>query len=357
MLFPMTPKSSISGFSDSAQVKGPLRSLTDFPALPFSGREQKLNELHELFFQPFYEAAEQCDFKGVKGVRLSARAWRCASSIATLMIVSGRNESHAKYAEVAYDFFTRGYDVFCFDHRGQGFSQRELANTQVGWVESFQAYVNDLSTFHEQVVEPRRQGPLFILAHSMGAAVTSLWLSQSRVRPAAVVFSAPMVELILKPYPRVVVELMVNQALKSGREKEYILGGKNIELSTYGFDLTNCRARRDWNRELFRKYPQTQLGSPSFRWLHEALLMEKRLAHLEFPRFVQCPLLVWQAGEDQVVKSNFVQFAGQSQTSFIVAYEAKAQHELLQESDEIRQRVMCQTLAFLEGWKHSLGAD
>jgi lysophospholipase len=339
------------------QTAGPSRALSDFPAVPFSDRERRLSELHALFFDPFYNAGEQLDFEGVKGIRLSARAWRSESSVATLLIVSGRNESHAKYAEVAYDFFTRGYDVFCFDHRGQGFSQRELSQSQVGWVESFQAYVNDLSTFYTQCVEPRRKGPVFILAHSMGAAVTALWLSQTRLRPSAVVLSAPMVELVLKPYPRVVVELMVNQALKSGREKEYIIGGKNIELSTYGFDLTNCRARRDWNRDLFRKYPQTQLGSPSFRWLHEALLMEKKLAHLEFPRFVRCPLLVWQAGEDQVVKNNFVQFAGQSQTSFIVAYEAKAQHELLQETDDIRQRVMCQTLAFFEGWKHSSGAD
>lgn len=353
----MTAKSVTSDRSETFNSEGPLRSLSDFPAVPFSGREEKLEELHSLFFEPFYNAAEHIDFDGLKGVRLSARAWRSESSTATLLLVPGRNESHAKYAEVAYDFFTRGYDVFCFDHRGQGFSQRELPRSQVGWVESFQAYVNDLSTFYEQKVEPIRKGPLFVLAHSMGAAVTSLWLSQTRLSPAAVVFSAPMVELVLKPYPRLVVELMVNRALKSGREKDYVLGGKNFQLSTYGFDLTNCRARRDWNRGIFRKYPQTQLGSPSFRWLHEALLMEKRLEHLEFPKFVKCPLLVWQAGQDQVVKNNFVQFAGQSQTSFIVAYEAKAQHELLQETDSIRQRVMCQTLAFFESWKHTAGAD
>lgn len=349
----MTSKNSGTKTGKAVSTSGNTKAPTDFPPIPFSEREKKLTDLHSLYIDPFYESAENLDFAGVKGIRLSARAWRSESSTATLVIVSGRNESHAKYAEVAYDFFTRGYDVYCYDHRGQGFSQRELSNSQIGWVESFQAYVNDLSTFHAQVVEPRRKGPLFLLAHSMGATIASLWLSQSRVKPAAAVFSAPMVELILKPYPRIVVELMVNQAIKAGREKEYVQGGKDIELSTYGFDLTHCRARRDWNRELFRKYPQTRLGSPSYRWLHEALLVERRLSHLEFPRFVGCPLLVWQAGDDQVVKSNFVRFAAHSQTSFIVAYEAKSQHELLQESDDIRQRIMCQTLAFFEGWKHT----
>ncbi|MEN9824538.1 MAG: hypothetical protein RI953_283 [Pseudomonadota bacterium] len=349
----MAPEASGKNRKTPSKSAEQVRSLADFAPIPFMNRETQLRELHSKHIEPFYQLAERCDFTGVKGVKLSARAWCSESSTATLMIVSGRNESHAKYAEIAYDFFTRGYDVICYDHRGQGFSQRELENNQIGWVESFQAYINDLSIFYSQVVEPRRKGPLFLLAHSMGATVSSLWLSQSRMQPAAAVFTAPMVELILKPYPKVIVELMIAQGVRAGREKEYIPGGKDIDLVSYGFDLTNCAARRDWNRELFKTYPHIRLGSPSFGWLHEALRVERRLAHLEFPRFVRCPLLVWQAGEDQVVKSNFVRFAEHSQSSFILAYEAKAQHELLQERDEIRQRVMCQTLAFFEGWKYS----
>lgn len=349
----MAQLNSDSKSKKSPRAEKPQAVLSDFSPIPFAGRESQLPQLHEQYFEPFYQSAEKCDFVGVRGVQLSARCWRSDKSTATIMIVSGRNESHAKYAEIAYDFFTRGYDVICYDHRGQGFSQRELPNSQIGWVESFQAYVNDLSTFYSQIVQPRQRGPLFLIAHSMGAAISSLWLSQSRVPLTAAVFSAPMVELILRPYPRLVVELMVEQAIRAGREKEYIKGGKDFQSANYGFDLTDCAARRDWNRGLFQKYPQIRLGSPSFRWLHEALRMERRLAHLEFPRFVKCPLLVWQAGRDQVVKSNFVRFADQSQSSFILAYEASAQHELLQERDEIRQRVMCQTLAFFEGWKHA----
>lgn len=352
----MTTENSGRPAKKNKSAREAAAAMADFPPLPFRGRELKLRELHSIYIQPFYESAEVCDFEGVHGVRLSARAWLSEKSTATIMIVSGRNESHAKYAEIAYDFFTRGYNVVCYDHRGQGFSQRELKNTQVGWVDSFQAYVNDLSKFYTQVVEPRRTGPLFLIAHSMGATVSLLWLSQSRIQPAAAVFTAPMVELILKPYPRVVVEVMVERGIRNGREMEYVPGGKDIDLENYGFDLTNCVARREWNRDLFETYPQLRLGSPSFRWLHEALRVEKRLAHLQFPRFVRCPLLIWQAGEDQVVKSNFVQFAPNSQSSFILAYEAKAQHEIMQETDKIRQRVMAQTLAFLEGWKH-VGED
>lgn len=345
VLGPQTMKMKFSNLSS--------RSGASFVPLPFLGREVQLKELHENFIQPFYQDAEICDFVGGHELPLSARAWRHEKSTATVLIVSGRNESHAKYAEVAYDFFTRGYDVYCYDHRGQGFSGRELDNTQIGWVESFQAYVNDLAIFHEKIVEPRRKGPLFLLAHSMGAIVSSLWLSQSNVQVSAAVFSAPMLELILKPYPRPLVDLIVARALKAGREKEYIQGGGDFVFDSYGFDLTNCEARRLWNRDLYKKYPQIILGSPSFRWLDEALHVERRLEKVEFPRFVRCPLLVWQAGEDQVVKSNFVRFAPRSATSFIVAYEAKSQHELFQERDEIRQRVLGQTLAFFEGWKHT----
>ncbi|MEY4066157.1 MAG: hypothetical protein RIR26_2365 [Pseudomonadota bacterium] len=328
------------------------KTLTDFPALAFADREAQLESLHDKFFQPFYLMAEKCDFEASRDVLLSARCWRHDRSHSSVMIVSGRNESHLKYAEVAYDFFTRGYDVWMCDHRGQGFSQRELADTQIGWVDSFQNYVNDVSIFYSRMVAPHLKAAFYVVAHSMGAAVTSLWLAQSRVAPTAVMYTAPMFELILKPYPRVVVAAMVAAGLRSGKEKMYIPGGSEFNVADYGFDLTSSAARRNWNRELFVRHPELRLGSPSYRWLHEALQVPRRLAHSDFGNQLRCPLMVWQAGSDQVVRPNAQKYLHRAAGKCIILSERRSQHELMQETDDIRSRVLSQTLSFFESARH-----
>jgi lysophospholipase len=344
MMFENPAPTSLNHYPTDSQIG----SLGDFPPLPFIGREVRLVHLHEQYFQPFYNQAERCDFEGSRDVRLSARCWQNSRSHSTLILVSGRNESHAKYAEVAYDFFTRGFDVWIYDHRGQGFSQRELLDTQIGWVDNFQNYVNDLSIFYSRIVAPRRKKNLYVLAHSMGAAVSSFWLTQTRVHANAVMFTAPMIELVLKPYPRAIVSLMVAAGLRSGREQLYIPGGTEFKAAEYGFDLTNSSARRDWNRKLFTTHPEIRLGAPSYQWLHEALQVPRRLRAAGFPGALSCPLLVWQAGADQVVKPNAHRYLRHSGEKCVLITERRSQHELLQERDEIRARVLAQTLSFFE---------
>ncbi|MBM3382746.1 MAG: alpha/beta fold hydrolase [Betaproteobacteria bacterium] len=344
----MTLETSDHTSTEHSSTAGSKSALADFPQLTLLGRESKLTQLHEKYFQPFYSGAEILDFEASRNVILSARCWRHQRSHSTLLIVGGRNESHAKYAEVAYDFFTRGFDVWIYDHRGQGFSQRELVDTQVGWVDSFQNYVNDLSIFHDRILAPHKKNSLFLLAHSMGAAVSTLWMNQTRVRLNAVAFTAPMVDLLLKPYPRVVVNMMVAAGLRAGREKEYIPGGTAFEPSDYGFDLTNSAARRDWNRSLFISYPQIRLGSPSYRWLHEALQVARKMRSSGFVGAMKTPLLVWQAGADQVVKPNAHRYLRYFGENCELAVERRSQHELLQEHDDIRARVIDRTVSFFE---------
>lgn len=334
--------------SQTASPEEVHHSLEEFRAIDLKNRESNFETIHEKFIQPFYRQGKRCDFQGSRDVKLSARNWLHGNADSTLLVIGGRNESHAKYAEVAYDFFSRGFDVWTYDHRGQGFSQRELRNTQIGWVESFQNYVNDLDIFYNRIVLPQKRKNFFIVAHSMGAAVTALWLAQSQVKPTAVMLTAPMIDLILKPYPRFVVALMVAAGLRSGRDKQYVPGSQDFQFSDYGFDLTNSTARRNWNRDLFVHYPALRLGGPSFQWLHEALQVPRRLRAAKFPASVDCPVLVFQAGSDQVVKPNAQIHLRSKNPHFVMAYEPHGQHELLQEQDDIRARVINKTLQFFE---------
>ncbi len=77
--------------------------------------------------------------------------------------------------EVAYDLFHCGFDVMIIDHRGQGRSGRLLSDTHRGHVVNFSDYVDDLAALWQQQVVPGHWRKRFILAHSMGGAIATLF--------------------------------------------------------------------------------------------------------------------------------------------------------------------------------------
>ena len=112
-----------------------------------------------------------------------------------IVLVIGRAESYVKYHELIYDLYRNGYSVFAYDHRGQGLSDRILKgpnDERKGYVDQFDDYVEDLNTLIEDIVAPTAPRKIFLLAHSMGGAVASLWAEQHPKGADALVLSSPM---------------------------------------------------------------------------------------------------------------------------------------------------------------------
>ena len=73
-----------------------------------------------------------------------------------------------QYQELAWDLWRQGYSLYLIDHRGQGMSDRMLADKEKGYVDQFDDYVADLKQFHDEVIAQDKPAKLFLLAHSMG---------------------------------------------------------------------------------------------------------------------------------------------------------------------------------------------
>ena len=67
-----------------------------------------------------------------------------------IVVVNGRIECTYKYQELFYDLYRQGYNIYSYDHRGQGLSDRLVKNHDIGYVEEFDDYVQDLALMVEQ---------------------------------------------------------------------------------------------------------------------------------------------------------------------------------------------------------------
>lgn len=108
-----------------------------------------------------------------------------------ILLVNGRVEGYLKYQELAWDLWRQGYSLYLIDHRGQGLSDRLLADKEKGYVADFDDYVLDLKQFHDDVILADKPAKLFLLAHSMGGAISARYLERWPDDIKAAVLSSP----------------------------------------------------------------------------------------------------------------------------------------------------------------------
>lgn len=146
--------------------------------------------------------AVEGEFKGKDGVTIRYAALRQEKVDRAILIVNGRVESYLKYQELAWDLWRQGYSLYLIDHRGQGMSGRMLDDPQKGYVDQFDDYVVDLKQFHDQIIMAEQPAKLFLLAHSMGGAISARYLERWPEDIKAAVLSSPMLGINLSGLPK-----------------------------------------------------------------------------------------------------------------------------------------------------------
>ncbi|GAA4878524.1 alpha/beta fold hydrolase [Ferrimonas pelagia] len=294
---------------------------------------------HVMSRWPLWAQAEHGEFTGVDNIAIRYSILRHPDADAAVVISNGRIESYLKYWPLIEALYAQGVSVYLWDHRGQGLSQRMLANPHIGHVEQFEHYVEDMAQFYREHIAPDGHTRHWLLGHSMGGAIAALYLSRYPEHFERAAFSAPMFGICL-PLPRPLLQPVVELCDRL-RPQRYILGGHNYDPVPFECNkLTSDRTEYQQFRQLYRDCPAIQLGDPSNRWLKQALAACDRIR----PERIQTPILVMQAGADSVV-------CNQAQTAFVQPPHRlhrfeHAKHELFIESAEIRSQV----LTLLQQW-------
>lgn len=314
--------------------------------------EARLEALHREALPAFWqEHAVEGEFAGKGGVPIRYAALRAPGSERAIIVVNGRVESYLKYQELAWDLWHQGYSLYLIDHRGQGRSGRLLSDPQKGYVEHFEDYVDDLKTFHDQIVLADKPANVFILAHSMGGAISARYLERWPADIRAAVLSSPMLGINLGGLPA-----WLAKALATGIDTvggwfgEPPYGPGQGRYEDHGFadnELTHSPLRYRLFREQYERTPEVKLGGATAHWIREGILAGEQA--IQGAGKINTPLLLLQAGEDSVVDNA-------AQDAFCRAAPCEggkplriegAWHELFIESDEKRQQALAATLDFL----------
>lgn len=268
----------------------------------------------------------------------------------TLCLLNGRAEFIEKYFEVVRDARARGLAVATIDWRGQGLSQRPLADRRKGHVRDFSEYDLDLETFVKEVVLPDCPPPLFALGHSMGGTILLRAAQRGRRWFDRIVLSAPMIDLAggTSRSARVAVQAMRLTGLRTS----YIPGGGATAVSSQPFIgnvVTSDPVRYARTGAVVEAEAALGLGSPTIGWTAAAFRAMAEFTDPNYAGRMRQPILILAAGQDELVSTPAIgQFAVRLRAGSHLVI-AGARHELLMERDRYRSQFWAACDAFVPG--------
>ncbi|MET0432349.1 MAG: alpha/beta hydrolase [Hyphomicrobium sp.] len=302
-------------------------------------------KLVSLSINPVPSGAHVSAFDGYDGLKLRSALWEATRGPArgTVCIVQGRGEFIEKYFEVIADLRRRGFAVAIFDLRGQGGSERVLSNRRKGHVVAFTEYDRDLAIFIDEIVKPSLPAPLIGLGHSLGGNIL-LRAAQDEASPfSRMILLSPMIDINerMLGVNRSLVNVYASVASLFGFATAYVRGGTDEPSDLRAFEnnrLTTDEVRWSRIKSIIEAAPDLAVGAPTIGWLRAALRSCAMLSRPDYPKYVAVPMMLFAAGADRVVSTQAIEdFAVDLKSGGHILMPG-SRHEILQETDAIRQR-------------------
>jgi lysophospholipase len=318
----------------------PKKTNVDLNSLPSEpGAELYYKEFEEKFL-PHWNTA------GVSGVlitpdktSISYHLFKATSEKGAVVVLPGRAECYLKHPELVWDLKELNLTVYLLDHRGQGLSSRTVLDCDVGHVEKFSDYVDDLSLFFENIVSKNSHKKVFLLGHSMGGLVAVHFAARQIHRLDGIVLTAPLFKMLTGLLPNWLAYFITTLATFAGFGTKYGPGQTpfNANITFENNYWTRCRHRFENHIAAHRKNRAINIGEPSNQWIREIIRATWGVTKLATK--LPMPTLLFQAGyEIFVSKKAHEKFRSSAPNCQLISFE-NAWHELLSERDDVRQKL------------------
>jgi len=323
-----------------------------FKTLPKENNKFNLTTIQQLQdkeysdkIEDFYDKGKEGTFVGKANIPIYYKIFEQQDNEKAILISSGRTEAAIKYKELIFDLYNNGYSIYIHDHRGQGLSGRMTDDPEMGYIDTFQFYMDDMKYFYDNLLKPINYKKRYLLAHSMGGAIGMTYLEQNPDDFDAAAFSSPM--LGFKPPVCTIVKVL------DGSKPKYALGEseyKDDKTTFKGNTLTGSELRYDRMIDAFAKVPKAKLGGATYQWIHKSCDQFKYLFN-NIDK-INTPFILFSAQNEQIVDPHahqkFVEDAQKSGKDCKAYIVENAQHELLIEKDEQRIETINEILVFID---------
>jgi len=279
---------------------------------------------------------------GAGGVTLRYLAVEQARPRAALLILGGHSESFYKYAELMYDLRDLGVSIYALDPRGQGASDRLLPDHDKSHVDHWQSYVSDLAGFVDTVVRPRTRAPIIALGHSLGGAIVAAYLEQHPAALDSAILSAPLVGHKLGG----AVKALFGALDTLGGTGYVPGGGPFVSVPFEANKETHSEARHARKFQDYVDHPEIRLGYPTVHWMTETSRMAESV--LAGAPGISVPVMVFQATQDVYVDPRALELFISRVSGCRRVVVPGARHEMLIETDAIRDTVLGEVRAFIQ---------
>lgn len=289
---------------------------------------------------------EQAGFLGKGDILINyMKMGKAKGASGSIAIVPGRTEAAVQYTEMAMDFIAKGFSpIYILDLRGQGFSGREIKDSQKGYVENFADYVDDFHIFTEIAYQDPNTDKqnFFLVAHSLGGAIVTSYLEN---------YNSPYtLAALISPMHKIKLDESEDATLKKtwmacylpfgGGCDQYVPNGGPYKAAPLPAGSTLSATRHKLIQWIWKTWPEVQIGSATVKWVRESILANQDMRKKANVKKIKTPFMILQAKADTTVdNAGQNEVCGYTKLCTLIVFK-NADHKLPHESDSARNQVL-----------------
>ena len=261
----------------------------------------------------------------------------------SILFLPGRGDFYEKYLETLEEWHRAGWRVTAADWRGQAGSGRLGDDEVTGHIDDFGDWVADLAALWT-AWKAETPEPHVLAGHSMGGHLVMRALVEKAVDPDAVILSAPMLGMAGPPLPLPMLQGVAKLMTVLGKPTRpaWKWSEKPGEIPARRRDLLSHDSQRYADELWWREQrPELVMGPGSWGWVERAYASTRVLERAGAMEAVRVPVLIVSTSNDKLVSHPAaVRASARLPKGELVAFGPEAHHEILRETDEVRDRAM-----------------
>ena len=312
--------------------------------------EDRYQEVYDASVVPYLEEHTKEDgfFESFDQAKIHYAVFCREDAKGTIVILHGFTEAIVKFRPLIYVFLNEGYNVCMIDQRGHGKSHRDVENPSWTHVDHFEDYVKDFSIFLDKIVK-KVPGPYYLFGHSMGGAVSALYLESGSTFFKKAILTCPMIMPAHAGVPMPITKFVFNTLVLFGKRKKVLFnapdytGEENFENA-----CASSPIRFTWYNNYKKADPDLYTCNPTVGGALESMRVPKKILKKGAPENIKVPVLLFSCdGDNMVLRPEQQKFIARVKNGRFETVSG-GKHELYRSQDSVLYPYLDKVVAFFD---------